>query len=167
MFSNQINITPWDEFLSPADGRKSMTTPAQYHHQLTELSETTFSTDDLTPAKAKASLAKLAEQIQNAQEVERALNLDMQVIRTQFRSRAAAASSGLSSRIMVSNRNRPGSKDRAGEVDQINSERDAKLAPYEEVKKQVEEYLASLDVTRQKLEEQAGKQAKAPKKEKE
>ncbi len=142
-----------------------MTTPAQYHHQLVELSETTFPVDDLSPAQVKKSLAKLSDQIQHAQEIERALNLDIQVIRTQFRSRVAAASSGLSSRVMVSHKNRPGSKDRAGEVDLINTERESKLAPYEEVKKEIEEYLAGLDITRTKLEGLVGKGSKAPKKE--
>lgn len=142
-----------------------MTTPAQYQHQLEELKARSIPTEDLTPAKAKTSLQAVKDLISHAQEIERALNLDMHVIRTQFRSRSAAASAGLSSRVMVSHKNRPGSKDRADEVELINTERDAKLAPYEEVKKALEEYLASLDVTRDRLEGQAKKTNQPPPKE--
>lgn len=138
-----------------------MTTPAQYRHQLDEISSGQIPTENLTPVQVKENLAKLAGLVSQAQELERALNLDLQVLRTQYRSRAAAASSGLSSRVRVSNRNRPGSKDRAEEVEHITAERDARLAPYEEVKQDLEKFLASLDVLRQNLEGQQEKSGKS------
>lgn len=134
-----------------------MTTPAQYRHQFDELKAEPIPADDVATAQADAALERISELQTKAQELERAINLDLQVIRVQYRSRVAAATSGASSRVQVSNKRRLGSRMRAEEADQINLERDSKLSPYEEVRKEVEEYLAQLALLRTKVEQRVQK----------
>jgi len=131
-----------------------MTTPAQYQHQLSELQLDESPTEGLTPAQAQEKLALLLETEKKLQEIERAINLDIQVVRSRYHARAAATMAGSSSRVLESNKHRVGSQARAEETEKLNAERDSKLTPLEEVKKQADEMLAKLAVTRQGLEKQ-------------
>jgi conjugal transfer/entry exclusion protein len=132
-----------------------MTTLVQYQHQVDELKLENIPLKGVSPDQARESLEKLMDLQKHAQEVERAVKLDLQMIRTQYQSRIAATSAGNSSLVNISEKHRVGGKMRAGEVEKVNAERDSKIAPLEQVEKQLEEILAKVSVARANLEKQA------------
>ena len=129
-----------------------MTTPAQYRHQLDALKLAEIPTDGLKPGDAQQSLLLLQDLTRQAQEIERSVTLQIQALRAQYQARRASAQAGASSRIMVSNKRRMGGKMRQEEMEKLDAERDEKIGPLEEIKKEVEELLAQAAVARQKLE---------------
>jgi len=136
------------------DRRSGMTTPAQYQHQLSQLRLEDIRVDGVTPAEARESLNQLLDLEKHAQEIERAVNLDIQVLRSHYQGRQASAVAGNSSRVIVSNKRRVGGSMRAEEIERLTAEWDSKLNPLEEIKKEIQELLAKSEVSRQKLEKQ-------------
>ncbi|HVN56076.1 MAG TPA: hypothetical protein VMT46_17220 [Anaerolineaceae bacterium] len=136
-----------------------MTTAAQYEHQIAGLNLQNIPLQGLNKSQAQESLEKLLGLQQRAMEIERALKLDLHVIRAQYQPRIAAATAGITSRVNISDKHRVGGKMRAEELEKVTAERDEKMAPLERLEKQVEEILAKIAVDRADLEEQAGKTA--------
>ncbi len=129
-----------------------MTTPAQYEHQIADLKLENIPLEGLKPGEAQESLAKLGDLQKHAQEIERAIKLDLQVIRTQYQAKIAAATAGASSRVNISDKHRVGGKMRAEELEKVTAERDEKMAPLERLEKQLEEILAKVSIERADLE---------------
>jgi len=131
-----------------------MTTPAQYRHQIEQLDLDSIRLEGLTPEEAQRSLDAVADLQAHAQEIERAIHLDIQVIRTQFQRLERAASAGVSNQSNLTSKRRMSSRVRDEEVAKVDTERDARLAPYEEVRQEIEKLLASAGSARTALEGQ-------------
>jgi hypothetical protein len=129
-----------------------MTTPAQYLRQLAEIDPTSLNVDEKTPAAAQAGLERLLEVQQHVQEIDRAIALDIQMLRSRYLARYSSLSSGSTGRIQESNKRKVGSQARGEDLERLNTERDTKMAPLVEVKKEADELLAKIAVVRQSLE---------------
>jgi hypothetical protein len=136
-----------------------MTTPAQYRHQIEQLDLDSIRLDGLSPEEAQRSLEAVTELQARAQEIERAIHLDIQVIRTQYQRRERAASAGVSNQSNLNSKRRMSSRVREEEVAKVDAERDARIAPYDEVRKEIEKLLASAGAARKTLEGQIKQKA--------
>ena len=110
-----------------------MKTPHQYTSQFADLGLDQIKVEGLTQAEAQQALTRLAEIHSHLKDLETSLNLDMHALRSQFQGRIAALS------ITTHHKARVEEEQRAAE------ERDAKLAPFEEVKTQLQGLLAVLE----------------------
>jgi membrane protein involved in colicin uptake len=140
-----------------------MTTPAQYHHQLEQLDLDAIPVDGLSPEAARSSLDALTDLQARAQEIERAVILDIQVIRTQYQRLERAASAGVSNQSNLNSKRRMSSRVREEEIAKVDAERDSRLAPYEEVRQEIEKLLGSAGSARKKLEDQLNQEKEAKK----
>jgi len=120
-----------------------MKTPHQYTSQLAELGLDQIVVEGVTGAEAQQALARLAEIHSHLKDLETSLNLDMHALRSQYQGRIAALS------ITAHH------KSRSEEEQRVTEERDAKLAPFEEVKTQLQGLLAALEEKRAALEKDA------------
>jgi len=117
-----------------------MKTPIQYKNQLTELGIDQIKTDGESQAEAENSLSQLAEILQHVKDIETSLNMDIHALRSQFQGRIGALS--------INQHH----KSRVEEEQRVVEERDTKLAPYEEVKSQLQTLLAELEEKKANLE---------------
>ncbi len=120
-----------------------MKTPHQYTSQLADLGLDQIQVKDLAPAEAQQALARLAGIQSQLKDLETSLNMDIHALRSQYQGRIAALS------ITTHHKARVEEEQRAAE------ERDAKLAPYEEVKTQLQALLATLEEKRTALKKDA------------
>jgi hypothetical protein len=132
-----------------------MTTPAQYQHQLSGFNYEILEKPLTSKVDAQAALPEIMTLKNSLLQLEQGINLDMHIMRTQYQSKLAGAEAGNSSRIMVSAKRRVGSNQRAGEEVRLATERDKKMAPYQEIKSRLAELLAKVESARTAAEKQA------------
>lgn len=121
-----------------------MKTPAQYQHDLAALDVEGFKTDGLSEAEAAQSLERVKDVEEKLKQIDNALRLDIHALRSQFQGRMTS--------LNVANQHK-GGKSRGEEEERLQEERDSKLAPYEEMKKRVEELLEKIGHIRYDLEQ--------------
>ena len=97
-------------------------------------------TEDVTPAEAHEHLTKLAEIETQIKDIETSLNFDLHALRSQYSGRLASL-----------NQN-PRRKGRADQEQLVEDKRNAKLAPYAELKAEIQTLLADLEQKRSVLE---------------
>lgn len=114
-----------------------MTTAAQYQHKIEELNlaELKGGTDSEAVQTAGNALRQMEQDIQR----------EIRVIQMQYQSRIDAANRGGSSQILVANRQTGSERHRADQVEKLETERDAKLQPYQEILEQVLEHIRTLE----------------------
>jgi hypothetical protein len=120
-----------------------MKTPTQYKNQLTELGLDQIKIDGVTHPEAQKVLTRLAEIHSHLKDLETSLNLDIHALRSQYQGRIAALSINTHHKAKVE------------EEQRAEEERDTKLAPYEEVKSQLQALLVTLEEKRAALEKVA------------
>ncbi len=120
-----------------------MKTPAQYQHEVSEVSAEKIKTDGLSESEARQDLDKVNQALEKLTEIENGLNLDLHALRAQYQGRAAA---------LKMQAGRHAGKSHVEEEQRLEDERQGKLAPYEEVKKQIEQLRQKLEETKGKLE---------------
>ncbi len=109
-----------------------MKTPLQYKKQIEELGLDQIKTEDLTPEEVKQSISRLAEAQTHLRNIEVGLNMDMHALRSQYQGRIAALSINT------------GRKPRVEEEQRAQEERDTKLAPFEDVKTQLQALITDI-----------------------
>lgn len=114
-----------------------MTTAAQYQYKIQEL--------DLDAVKSGADSQAVQTAADTLRQMEQDIQREIRVIQMQYQSRIDAANRGGSSQIMVSNRQAGSERRRADQVEKLESERDAKLQPYQEVLDQIAEHIRGLE----------------------
>jgi hypothetical protein len=137
------------------NGDELMTTPAQYQHQLSGFNYDILDKPLTSKVDAQAALPEIVALQNNLLQLEQGINLEMHVMRTLYQSKLAGAEAGNSSRIMVSAKRRVGSNQRAGEETRLATERDKKIAPYQELKSQFTELLTKVEAARSAAEKLA------------
>lgn len=120
-----------------------MKTPAQYQHELAALDAEGIKTDGLSEAEAAQSLEKVKDVEEKLKQIDNGLGLDIHALRAQFQGRMAS--------LNIANQ-RKGGKARTEEEQRLHEERDSKLAPYEEIKKRVDELMEKVGNIRSDLE---------------
>jgi len=120
-----------------------MRSPAQYQHEVAELNTEEIKTDGLSEAEAKRALEQVTQLQEKLRQIENSLNLDLHALRSQYQGRSAA--------LNIQNQKKSG-KARMDEEQRLEDERTSRLAPYEEVKKQIVSQLEQLEKTRMDLE---------------
>lgn len=117
-----------------------MKTAAQFQHSLDELK-----LDHLSKEGSKPKKGEVEKAVQQLQLLERDLNQEIHLLRSQYQARLARAMGGTTGRVLISNKRRVGGSLRAEEEARITSERDAKLAPYQKVKEAITGWLEKLE----------------------
>ena len=117
-----------------------MKTPHQYQNQLADLGLDQIVVDGVAPSEVQKALTRLTEIHLHIKDLETSLNMDIHALRSQYQGRIAALS------ITTHHKARVEEEQRAEE------ERDAKLAPYEEVKSKLQALLVTLEEKRAALE---------------
>ena len=117
-----------------------MKTPIQYKNMLAALGIDQIKTEDISPTEVQEHLTKLADIQTQIKNIETNLNLDMHALRSQYHGRLSSL-----------NQN-PKRKGRAGEEQLVEDKREAKLAPYAEIKAEIQTLLADLEEKRSVLE---------------
>jgi hypothetical protein len=120
-----------------------MKTPHQYKSQLEDLGLDQVKIEGITRSDAQSALTRLKDIHTHLKDLETGLNMDMHALRSQYQGRIAALS------ITTHHKAKVEEEQRAEE------ERNAKLAPYEEVKSQVQALLVTLEEKRTALEKAA------------
>jgi hypothetical protein len=120
-----------------------MKTPHQYQNLLTDLGLDQIMVDGITHSEAQKALTRLTEIHVHLKDLETSLNMDIHALRSQYQGRIAALS------ITTHHKAKVEEEQRAEE------ERDNRLAPYEEVKSQLQALLVTLDEKRAALEKVA------------
>ena len=120
-----------------------MKTPIQYKNQLGELGLDQIKIDGLTGAETQKVAGRLTEIQTHLKDLETSLNMDMHALRSQFQGRIGA--------LKIATHH----KSRIEEEQRVEEERDAKLAPYEEVKSELLALLVALEEKRTALEKVA------------
>ena len=133
-----------------------MTTPAQYRHQLSALDFNILDKPLTGKAEAEAALPAILALQNHLLQIEQGINMELHVIRNQYQAKLSAAEAGSSGRIMVSARRRVGSSQRANEEAHLNTERDEKIAPYQEIKNTMADLLGRVEAARSAAEKLAG-----------
>lgn len=103
-----------------------MKTPLQYKNLINELDLDQIKTENIDPADVKQSISHLMEIQNQLKNTEISLNMDIHALRSQYQGRIKSLSIN------------PHHKPRVEEEQRVQDERDAKLAPYEEVKNQIQ-----------------------------
>lgn len=116
-----------------------MITAAQYQYKIQELNL------DALKSGADSEAAQAAGDA--LRQMEQDIQREIRVIQIQYQSRIDAANRGGSSQIMVSNRQTGSERRRAEQVEKLETERDSKIQPYQEVLDQVMEHLHGLENT--------------------
>jgi hypothetical protein len=117
-----------------------MKTPIQYKNMLAALGIDPIKTEDISSTQAQERLVTLADIQTQIKDIETSLNLDMHALRSQYHGRLASLNQ------------KPKRKGRAGEEQLVEDKRDAKLAPYGEVRAEIQTLLANLEEQRSALE---------------
>ncbi len=120
-----------------------MKTPHQYQSQLTEYDLDQIKVEGLSKSQAQKELARLSEIQSHLRDMETSLNMDIHALRSQFQGRIAALS--------ITTHH----KSKIEEEQRVEEERNTKLAPYEQVKSQIQGMLATLEEKRGALEKAA------------
>ena len=120
-----------------------MKTPYQYKSLLGDLGLDQIQTDGITDADAQKVHARLIEIQIHLKDIETSLNMDMHALRAQYQGRIGA--------LKIATHH----KSRVEEEQRVEEERDAKMAPYEEVKAQLQALLVTLEEKRAALEKVA------------
>jgi hypothetical protein len=113
-----------------------MKTPLQYKNQLVDLGIDQIPAENISPAEAKQNLEQLEVIHARIRDTETGLNMDIHALRSQFQGRLAAL--GINSKRKV----------RSGEEQRVEEESDIRLAPYEEVKAQIQTLLKEIEEKR-------------------
>jgi hypothetical protein len=129
-----------------------MKTSAQYQHMVAEIHLDEIKSEGISPAEAGEFLSKLETAHNQLLEVERSLNLDLRAFNAQYQGRMASSLRDITSHH---------GKNRVEEEQRIQDERESKLAPYEDIKKQIAQMLSQVDELRAKLEKAKASPAKA------
>ena len=120
-----------------------MKTPYQYKSLLGELGLDQVTTEGITGAEAQKVVDRLAEIHTHLKDLETSLNMDMHALRSQYQGRIAA--------LKITTHH----KSKVEEEHRVEEEQNAKLAPYDEVKSQLQAQLAVIDEKRTALEKVA------------
>ncbi len=110
-----------------------MKTTAQYRHDIQAIHPDEIKTEGLTADQARANLDEAEAQLRA---IERALNLDLHALRSQFQGRASA--------LNIQNAKKSG-RNRAEDEERLQEEETSRLAPYEDVKKEIEAALQKIE----------------------
>jgi hypothetical protein len=122
-----------------------MKTPNQYKNMLADLAIDQIQVEGLTPAQAQEHLTRLNEIHVKIKDLESSLNFDVHSIRSQFHGRLASF-----------DRN-PRRKVHSSEEHLVEDQQEGKLAPYLEIKEQVQKMLAEIEQKRSSLEQSQSK----------
>ena len=121
-----------------------MKTPTQYQHDLGELHAEDVHTDGLSEGEARQHLEKVNQMLEKLSEMENSLNLDLHAMRAQYQGRASA---------LQMQTGRHAGRSHVEEEQRLEDERLSKLAPYNEVRTQIEQLREQLEGARGKLEQ--------------
>ncbi len=119
-----------------------MRTAAQYQHDVDGLNSEDIQTTGLSENEARQTLEKVVETEQKLRQIEASLNLDLHALERQYRGRETS--------VQLQNPNR--SSHAREEEHRLDEEKQHKLAPYEEVKKRIDELLPQVEKMRGELE---------------
>lgn len=114
-----------------------MTTPVQFQRKLAELNL------DALKDSAGGEAAQTAEN--ELRQMEQDIQREMRVIQMQYQTRIDGANRGGGSRVLVSNRQAGSERHRADQVGKLETERDGKLQPFQEVLEQVVQHIRALE----------------------
>jgi hypothetical protein len=115
-----------------------MITAVQFQHRISEI--------DLSALQQPGS-DRLQELENQLRQIEQDINREIHVIRSEYKPRIDTASRGGVSRVVVSNRH-ASDRYRAEEVTRLETERDEKIAPLQEVKQKVDGLLEQVETAR-------------------
>jgi predicted nuclease with TOPRIM domain len=119
-----------------------MRTAAQYQHDVEGLNIEGIQTSGLSGNDASQTLQKVVEIEEKLRQIDASLNLDLHALERQFQGRAT------SMQIQGANR----SSHMREEEHRLDEEKQHKLAPYEDLKKRVDELLPKVAKMREELE---------------
>jgi len=108
-----------------------MATAVQIQHRLSEL---------------ESAGGEVAERQETLRQLLEEVNREIVALRAQYHTRLLSANSGAGgSRVLTSNKRAASGGRRAEDVARLEEERDAKMAPFQEIKTSIEEALARLE----------------------
>jgi predicted nuclease with TOPRIM domain len=122
-----------------------MRTAVQYQHDVDGLNCEGIQTTGLSASDARQTLQKVVEIEEKLRQIDASLNLDLHALERQFQGRAT------SMQIQSANRSSHGRE----EEHRLDEEKRQKLAPYEDIKKRVDELLPKVVKMREDLEKAA------------
>lgn len=120
-----------------------MKTPIQYHHLLEDLKMDTLKADGAGVEDEKALETRLADVETKLKDLELNVARDLQTLRIQFKGQTDALAGNHPRRV-------PG-KVRAEEEQRVQDVRTGKMAPYEEIRDLIAEYLKQIEGLRASL----------------
>lgn len=110
-----------------------MKTPTQYKKTIADLGIQSFPDHANSPEEKQKHLAYLNELHLKIRDLEITLNQDIHALRSQYQGKLAALSVNARRKIQL------------GEEQRIEAERDLRLSPYEEIKKQLQVLLTQIE----------------------
>ena len=95
--------------------------------------------------EAKTVLAQLRDTQRQLRQIKRCINQDMKAIRVEYRQRTSTAAATSSTIVSLLGKRKLAGQMRADEKRRLIAERDRKLAPYDTVKLQIDDFLVKTD----------------------
>lgn len=143
-----------------------MASPSEYRDQISSLGLNHLSETISNSTEAKATLRCITALQKEIRQIKRNINLDMKMIRAEYRERSSNAAATSSAVFSLLGKRKVAGQLRADEKRRLSQERDNILRPYEGVKLTIDDLLVQMDGVKGRLKsyiEQAKAEAQAQK----
>jgi rRNA maturation endonuclease Nob1 len=122
-----------------------------YRQEIAELGFDRMTIEVSSVTEAKQALAKVRAAQKELRQIKRNINMDMKIIRADYSERMATAGAGTSTLMGLFGQRRAAGQLRADAKRRLRAERDATLAPYDEVKLMIDDLLVQMDSAKLQL----------------